>query len=643
MVVEVIPKIFENRNILIANLPATIGNLSYQGTWDGSTNTPTLADGVGTAGQYYSVSVAGTQNLGSGNIVFTSGDELIYNGTVWQKIDSGEAESVTDSVIPLKSGGFLQDSALTEGSTEITSTKSIVVPPASLILGQDGSSISSSAHEIHSQTTDNVQGYLVRSEFDDTGSLSFTKPLLSAKVLDETIQALKDTNSAAAPFSFTYTTQGDRHTTALTFESPDTGTLGYVVREGSDSGPIISEGSQAVTANTETKVTLERPICYEVGVVLHVSITGIRLKGTGSGQSFQPFFKIDYFPTSNDPIMTETSVYVKEPVEDKDLSTPPGSPSAGDRYIVGASGTGDWVSQDNAIAEYSGTAWTFYTPREGDAVYIKDEDLTYINNGTSWVAQIDNSEQVEDIIGSKVVAGSGISVSYNDTTGETTISSASGAFDAPRITNFAIDIAARVDLNTDLNVSKTVTYDVMHFDNIQSLTLDVVTGDNKTLTVPTSNASQSEVVTLSGITTSSETTLTFKITGVDTQGSSFESNSQTVSVRNVAANEFIYYALSSTNNPASIDTGTMNTTEVESTTRSYTIATGTATAGQYFIVLTPDAETVTSIQDTVLNQDVTTLFTQTEDVRQINTQNYDSYVIGPLTEGLSESYIITFS
>lgn len=65
------------------------GGTSFKGAWDASTNTPTLADGVGVLGDFYLVSVAGTQDLGSGSIVFTVGDQVIYNGTIWQKIESG--------------------------------------------------------------------------------------------------------------------------------------------------------------------------------------------------------------------------------------------------------------------------------------------------------------------------------------------------------------------------------------------------------------------------------------------------------------------------------------------------------------------------------------------------------------------------
>jgi len=62
------------------------GGLSYQGSWNASTNTPTLASSVGTNGYYYIVSVAGSTNL-NGVTDWQVGDWAIFNGTVWQKID----------------------------------------------------------------------------------------------------------------------------------------------------------------------------------------------------------------------------------------------------------------------------------------------------------------------------------------------------------------------------------------------------------------------------------------------------------------------------------------------------------------------------------------------------------------------------
>ena len=75
----------------ISELPAAvIGALSYQGTWNASTNTPTLASGVGTKGYYYVVNVAGTTNL-DGITDWQVGDWAVYNGTAWQKVDNTEA------------------------------------------------------------------------------------------------------------------------------------------------------------------------------------------------------------------------------------------------------------------------------------------------------------------------------------------------------------------------------------------------------------------------------------------------------------------------------------------------------------------------------------------------------------------------
>lgn len=65
--------------------------LEYLGTWDANTNTPAVADGIGDLGDFYIVSVAGTQNLGSGNITFDVGDWVVYDGTVWERSPNSNA------------------------------------------------------------------------------------------------------------------------------------------------------------------------------------------------------------------------------------------------------------------------------------------------------------------------------------------------------------------------------------------------------------------------------------------------------------------------------------------------------------------------------------------------------------------------
>jgi hypothetical protein len=75
----------------VSELPsAVLGALSYQGTWNASTNTPTLASGTGTKGYYYVVSVAGNTDL-DGITDWLIGDWAVYNGTVWQKVDNTDA------------------------------------------------------------------------------------------------------------------------------------------------------------------------------------------------------------------------------------------------------------------------------------------------------------------------------------------------------------------------------------------------------------------------------------------------------------------------------------------------------------------------------------------------------------------------
>lgn len=69
-------------------LPA--GGLSYQGIWNAFTNTPTLADGVGNAGDQWIVGTAGTANLGSGDISFAVGDFAILNDSlIWEDVPVG--------------------------------------------------------------------------------------------------------------------------------------------------------------------------------------------------------------------------------------------------------------------------------------------------------------------------------------------------------------------------------------------------------------------------------------------------------------------------------------------------------------------------------------------------------------------------
>jgi len=57
---------------------------TYKGTWDAFSDTPTLTDGVGTLGDAYDVTVAGTNGAYP---EYVNQDWRIYNGATWVKVD----------------------------------------------------------------------------------------------------------------------------------------------------------------------------------------------------------------------------------------------------------------------------------------------------------------------------------------------------------------------------------------------------------------------------------------------------------------------------------------------------------------------------------------------------------------------------
>jgi len=72
---------------LQSQITAISGFVNYEGTWNASTNIPTLVSSVGTKGDYYVVSTTGTTNL-NGITTWTQGDWAIFNGSAWEKVDN---------------------------------------------------------------------------------------------------------------------------------------------------------------------------------------------------------------------------------------------------------------------------------------------------------------------------------------------------------------------------------------------------------------------------------------------------------------------------------------------------------------------------------------------------------------------------
>lgn len=107
----------ENGRIPYSQLPESA--MEYKGQWNAETNTPTLADGTGSKGDFYIVSVGGTQNLGSGNIQFFVNDRIIYDGSVWARLSAGDVNTV-NNVLPTNGNVVLTGENIPVSSTDPT-------------------------------------------------------------------------------------------------------------------------------------------------------------------------------------------------------------------------------------------------------------------------------------------------------------------------------------------------------------------------------------------------------------------------------------------------------------------------------------------------------------------------------------------
>ena len=72
-------------------------------------------------------------------------------------------------------------------------------------------------------------------------------------------------------------------------------------------------------------------------------------------------------------------------IEDRDETDPSGlTPSDGQAWLIAASATGDWAGKDGQLALYVNTGFAYLTAKEGMRVYVKDEDVTIVFDGTAW-------------------------------------------------------------------------------------------------------------------------------------------------------------------------------------------------------------------------------------------------------------------
>ena len=175
---------------------AALGALSYQGTWNATTNVPTLASGVGTQGYYYVVATAGSTNL-DGITDWKIGDWAIYSGTAWQKIDNTDAVS---SVNGQTGTVVLTTTDIAEGTNEYFTTAKA---RASVSAGT-GISYDSGTGVITNSAPDQVVALTAGTGISTSGTYpNFTITNTSPSLGGDVVGPASSTDNAIARFDLT--------------------------------------------------------------------------------------------------------------------------------------------------------------------------------------------------------------------------------------------------------------------------------------------------------------------------------------------------------------------------------------------------------------------------------------------------------
>ena len=197
---------------LQAQIDSIASGLEYQGTWNASTNVPTLTSSVGTAGYYYIVATAGSTNL-NGVTDWQVGDWAVFNGSVWQKIDqtnlvtsvAGRTGAVVLSNTDISGLGTMS----TQAANNVSITGGSITGITDLAIADGGTGQSTAAAAITALTGTQTSGYYLRS--------NGTSASLSAISAGDVPTLNQNTTGTAAGLSATLaTTSGGTGLTSFT-------------------------------------------------------------------------------------------------------------------------------------------------------------------------------------------------------------------------------------------------------------------------------------------------------------------------------------------------------------------------------------------------------------------------------------------
>ena len=267
-------------------IPSSLsGAVVFKGTWNATTNIPELSDSTPAdllPGWEYIVDVGGTRDIGDGSKLFVSGDFVIYDGTHWKQVPSGNLfTSLTGGghiTVNQSTGAIVLGSDATPNATTAT------------IVSRDASG-NFSANVITANLTGVVTGSVSGNAGSVTNGVYTTgnQNIGGTKTFTSTIQGT--ITSATYANSFNTSTLVANAVTAGYATTFNTSTLvanavtaGYA--NTFNTSTLVANAVSAISATTAgTVTTAAQPAITSVGTLTSLSVTNLVTANTYAGQA----------------------------------------------------------------------------------------------------------------------------------------------------------------------------------------------------------------------------------------------------------------------------------------------------------------------------------------------------------------------
>ncbi len=274
---------------------------SYKGTWNATTNTPTIVSGVGVNGDFYKVATAGSTTI-DGVSSWAIGDEIRFGTSTWQKIANSAAVSSVNGL----TGAVVLTAAGLGAVTSVNGKTGAAVTLAAADVGADLTPSSGSASVGHIGNGTGPVAMTVQTKLRQTVNVKDYGATGDGTTNDTT--AIQ--NAINASGGIIYFPAGTYSITALT----------------------LAAGKQLIGENRETSILkLRSAMTTGNGMVNGTSLTGIVIRNlTFDGSLFASAVVAQINLLACDGAIIESNNFINT-----------------DRFAIGCNSMNRWVARDN--------------------------------------------------------------------------------------------------------------------------------------------------------------------------------------------------------------------------------------------------------------------------------------------------------